>query len=62
MTENMLLRIVAIAKVIADDAPPKRGQYVYRAGVRWDLIDELRRTLDVAGLEWRQRDVHRRAS
>lgn len=59
MTEPEL-RILAIAKIIADDAPPKRGSYVYRAGVRWDLIEALRVALDAAGFEWRRDEKHRR--
>lgn len=43
--QEIVTRVVRLAKRIAEDAPKKQGTYVSRAGVRWSLIHELRATL-----------------
>lgn len=42
---QVLAKVLVVSRRIAQDAPKKRGQYVFRAGIQWTLIDELRAAL-----------------
>lgn len=48
-------RVIDIARRIANDAPQRQGKHVFRAGVRWDLIHELRAAIWDRD-EWRRHE------